>query len=254
MRSRDRAAAAVFALACSGGDEPPPAADLESQLPLVRLDLREVWLEVEDFPRVDWAGTLDVVAEDAEFTLSLFDVARFGFLRVDVYTPTGADLAAWDGEPGLVSMAADPLTGELSFAIARSVAADDLLYLYEPIRAGRLSEDAFGPGAVAAAREIGVEAIGEWVVRTRTAWLRTDSGDVELLPGHPQEVIVGGNTFRATLVASYAVEPLFAGAPPCGEPPERIAYELVRVEPGAADLEPLVRNPLIPAPLPSCVW
>lgn len=245
--------ASLFALGCGPVAEPPASAELESQLPLAKFDFRQLVVDPAAYSRVDWAGALDVDQLGAGFTLSLVDVARAGFVRLDAYTPTGVDFGVWAGQPVLMSVAADPLTGEVSFAIARSLAPADLLYLYEPVRAARLSEDLFGPGLVAPANPIGTDALVGWAVHTRSAWMRTDQGDVELFPGEPQEVLLAQTPFRATLLASYAVEPQFVGPTGCTEPLERIAFELARVEAGGADLEPILRNPLIPPPLPACL-
>lgn len=202
-------------------------------------------LELENNRR-DLTG--DLTSEGASKSWTL----RVDAQQVDIYTPTGADLSVLDGLAGArVSLALDPITEERSLRVTDTAGA--LYYLVEPVEAGALTEEQFGLGLVAPANELGKLQQGAYEVTLLSAWLRTDTGDVELLPGEPQAVTIEGTSFRAVLLSAFTTELTRDDAVICTGADSRLSIELARLADGAsADLTPLVRSEGSAPPVGSC--
>lgn len=224
-----RASVAILCVlaACGGDVEPtsewepnalrPPEIEPEEELETARLDAN---------------GTLNVdgVGESQDLR---FDTST-GPVHVTVDTPTAPDLTAWNDTEVLLSLRQGPST------LGMSITQDgELLYLLEPDGPGAASDELLGPYLVATDTDLGRVTSSAWQGRLWSAVIRTDAGDVDLFPGQPVEVAIGGNTFRAILIASYDMESVTAG---CTMVSSRLAYELLRVEPGSVDTTPLTRD------------
>jgi hypothetical protein len=80
-------------------------------------------------------------------------------------------------------------------------------------------------------------------MRIYSAFVQTDSGEIEAFPGEPQEILLGGLSFRFTLTAAWHRELDPGVSLNCDIRADVLAYEVVRVEPDTADLTPLLRDP-----------
>jgi hypothetical protein len=202
--------------------------------------------ELERNLRYDWSGDARVEGAGGDWEI------RISGVTIDVASPANSDLSAIDGiEDAHVAVAPEPLSNELSLYVTDADGA--LMYLVEPVEAGVLTEDLFGPGRIAPANDLGDASAGGWNLSLTSAWLLTDHGDVELLPGEPQEVTLDGLAFRAVLIAGFTSEFALDGAPQCSGASERLAFELARVEAGKADQTPILRGEDLDPPVSQCV-
>jgi hypothetical protein len=214
-----------------------------SQLERARVSVDE---ELESDQRYDWVGTTKVEGADGVWEIRVSGVV------MDVSTPTDADLAMLDGlVDAHVAVAPEPLSNELSLLVTDAEGA--LQYLLEPVEPGALTESHFGLGLVAPANDLGPASAGGWDLSLTSAWLLTDAGDVELLPGAPQEVAIDGLSYRAVLLSGFTSEFALDASVQCSGAAERLAFELTRVEPGTADLTPLLRNEELDPPVSECL-
>jgi hypothetical protein len=198
--------------------------------------------------RRDWAGPLAVDGDGNNFELT---VSGPSSVRLDLYTPSNADLTVLGGLDVSLSLAPEAISGELSMSISDD--AGDLVYLLEPVGPGLLTTERFGPGMLAPATDLGTAPIDGWNMNISSYYMRTDSGDVELYPGEPQEVTLGGSTYRAVLLAGFTSERVVdANNLECFGPTDRTAFELLRVDAGTADTAALTRDENLPAPLATC--
>lgn len=201
--------------------------------------------------RRDWAGLLDVDGDSGNFEINVND----GLARVagfTVYVPSETDLNEFQGRQAQVTVAPDPGSNELSISF-RDADTGDLLYLLEPVAPGLLSDEAFGVGLMAPATDLGSVVESGRTVQMYSYYFRTDAGDVELYPGVPQEVLLGGDSFRVILLAGFTSQ-LLAGSGQCVGPDDRSAIEILRVDPGTAALDPILRpEETLPMPLPTCL-
>ncbi|MCB9699373.1 MAG: hypothetical protein H6738_21505 [Alphaproteobacteria bacterium] len=222
-----RAVAILCVLGACGGDV-EPRSEWEPNA------LRPPEIEPEEEltgARLDASGPLKT--EEASEKQELRIDTSTGLVSLTIDTPTAPDLTAWDDADVLVSLREGPT------AIGMSITQDgDLLYLLEPDGPGTVSDELLGPNLLATDTDLGTVASSAWQGSLWSALIRTDTGDVELFPGQPAEVIIRGDTFRAILIASYDMESVTAG---CSMDQTRMAYELLRVEPGSVDTTRLVR-------------
>jgi hypothetical protein len=199
--------------------------------------------ELEHDVRYEWAGAIRTSGSGAGWEIRVSNV------HIDVHSSGHAPLDGIDGISGRVAVAPDHESNELSVAVTDD--GGGLWYLLEPVSPGELTTEQFGLGLVAPANELGLVDADGWELTLRSAWLRTDSGDVELLPGAPQEVSLEGVTFRAILLDGFDADLQLEGAV-CTGASSRLAFELTRVEPGTADLTPLQRDEASVVPTGTC--
>lgn len=242
-------ALAMIAVAAAGcGKEDPGSAHQQANLDAAVVVLPD-GDELEGNQR-DYFGDLTVDGSDADFTITVHTAT--GAKGIDVHSPGHSDLGLLDGLTARkVSIAAEPLSGELSLAID-DPETGGVQYLVEPVEPGPLSEAVFGAGLIARGADLGALRVDAWNLDLTTALLRTDAGDVELMPGVPQEAAIDGVTYRAVLLASYTAELQLDGDVSCTGPAERLAFELLKVEPGTADTAALVRPEGVELPTSSC--
>lgn len=242
-----RSAVLVVGLVACG--DPESSAYEPANLELASVALDEADGEFEGVRR-DWLGSLSVEGTGQDYTLSV-QTTTAGVETVDLHSPGHSDLGALDGLTGVhVSIAPDPLSDELSLSIVDEAGA--LLYLVEPVEAGLLTSDQFGQGLVASGADLGLITVDAFELSLTSALFRTDTGDVELLPGEPQEVTIEGVSYRVVLIAGYDAELLLEGDVRCTGAVSRVAFEMARVDPGTADLAPIVRPEGATLPLSEC--
>ena len=197
--------------------------------------------------RQDQIGNLRIDGTGQDFVLNISTSAE----DVTVHSPGRSDLSALDGLTDVrMSVARAPLSDELSLSIVDS--ADELVYLIEPVEAGALTVEQFGQGLVGEGDDLGSAVVDGFDLSFTSALIRTDAGDVALLPGEPQEVVIEGVTYRAVLLAAYTSSYTLGAAPECTGASARAAFELLRVEAGAADLSVIVRAEGAELPLSQC--
>lgn len=220
--------AAVAMVACSGDGNEETSAWEPNQLAIPEVSLEE---DLEN-PRLDLAGQLHVdgVGEQQDLRID----TTTGPVHVEVDSVTSPDFTSWNEDEVLVSIRQD--AAGLSMSIQED---QDLLYLLEPAGPGSLSDEILGPNLVAREADLGPVTSGNWSGRLSSVVIRTDTGDVELFPGQPAEVTIHEGTFRAVLLSSYDMDTVTPG---CAMLPSRLAYELLRVEPGTVDTTKLTRD------------
>ncbi|MEQ1502643.1 MAG: hypothetical protein ABMB14_10450 [Myxococcota bacterium] len=236
----------VGLVACGGGDAASEYAPAVLERAAVTVDLGD---EELTGPRRDFAGSVTVDGSGRDWTVSVHTTG--GTYDLDVHSPGGSDLSVVDGlGDAKVSIAPEPVSDELSLSIVD--AEGGLVYLVEPVAPDLLTTEQFGAGFVAAGSDLGPADATGWALSLTSAMVRTDSGDVELFPGEPQEIVLDGDSFRAVLLGSYTAELLLSGNIRCEGATDRLAFELVRVAPGAADLTPLTRPDGAELPVAEC--
>lgn len=230
--------------ACGGKDDVSPNEPGTLEAARVALPDDE---ELDGLQR-DYVGTLEVSGGGADWTVT---VGAVGGTDIEVHSPAQSDLSVLEGlVDARASVAVEPLSGELSLAV---VDADgELAYLVEPVEPGALTESLLGAGFVAAGNDLGAVAAGAWDLALTSALVRTDAGDAELLPGEPQELVIDGVTYRAVLLDSFDATLKLDGDVECTGAADRLAFELLRVDAGSTDLNPLVRAEGVELPTSSC--
>lgn len=234
-----------------GGDEFTQSEYIDQLLAKATVSVDDDDTTVVNVVRRDWAGSLNVDGDSGNFELNI--ISGYATVRIDVYTPSGIDLNDISGQEVDVTVAPEPITDELSVAVYKQ-GTTDLLYLLEPVTPGLLTDERFGFGMIAPADDLGsVRTEDGWDVSISSYYLRADGGDVVLFPGEPQEVMLEGVTYRATILAGFTADRLAQGAAEeCVGPNDRIAFELLQVEPGSVDPTPILRPESVPAPLAQC--
>jgi hypothetical protein len=206
--------------------------------------------EIEGIRR-DWIGNLQVDGDGQRFTLAVTTESA-GTQEVEVHSSAHSDLAALDGIEGVqLSVAPEPLSQELSLSLTDS--AGELLYLVEPVEAGLLTTEKFGLGLIAEGSDLGVASVEAHDLSLTSALFRTDAGDVELMPGEPQEVAIDGAAYRVVLITSFDSDYRLEGAANCTGADSRLAFELLRIEAGTADLTAIVRPEGVELPVEECI-
>lgn len=199
--------------------------------------------------RRDWVGRIAVDGSGQDFTVTVSTTS--GNDDITVHSPAHSDLSGLDGlEDVEVSVAPEPISDELSLSIVDSAGA--LVYLIEPVEGGILTVDQFGQGLIASGADLGTVSVETFDVEFASAQFRTDTGDVELMPGEPQEVVLDGVSYRVVLLASYTSVNTASEDSRCTGAEARIAFELLRIEAGTADLTPIVRAEGSELPLSEC--
>ncbi|MEZ4234902.1 MAG: hypothetical protein R3F59_01800 [Myxococcota bacterium] len=199
--------------------------------------------------RRDFVGDL-TVEDDGGGDWHLTLRGSGGTHELDVHSPARSDLSGLDGlTDARLSVQRDPASREVSLAV---VDADDVVrYLVEPAEPGVLTNDLFGAGLVARGEELGPAQDAAWDLTLSAGVLRTDDGDVELLPGEPQQVALDGLPYRAVLLASFEADLRVESDVSCTGARERLACELLQADGG--DLTPLVRADNQPLPTSTCL-
>jgi hypothetical protein len=192
--------------------------------------------------RVDAAGRLAVSRDGAGWEVTVTNATTS--YTVEIVSGGAADLSVFDGADARLAVAEDPGTGERSVAILDPGGAP--LYLLEPVRPGVLTDAAFGRGLLGEGNRLGPVRRPGWSVELKSAWLRTDGAEIELLPGSPASVWLDDQPYRVVLLSAWDVEE--AGG--C-ELPSRLAVEVTRAV-GAVDETPLRRDPAVPLVEPLC--
>jgi hypothetical protein len=234
--------AAVGAAAAIGCGKTEPDSAYES----ANLEQAEIVFG-EDFEeeRYDLTGTISAEGSGRDWTISV------GPKSLTLHSSGASDLAVIGSLPeGRASLARDAFTEELSLELLD--AEGNLHYLLEAVEPGALTFENFGSGFVAQANDLGVAHEGNFEVTFTSAWMRTDTGDVELLPGEPQEVTIDGAPWRAVLLAAFSTELKLDGAVLCDGADSRLAFELLRLDAPGADLTALTREEGSALPVGSC--
>lgn len=229
-------------------EEFTPSEYLDAQLPKAVVVPTDDDLEIKGSRR-DWAGTLVVDGEDGLWELLISSTSG----SAELFTPSEADLSVMNGAKDVtLTLAPDSISDELSLAV--SDAAGDLLYLLEPARPALLTEERFGPNMLAPATDLGTAPAEGWDLSISSYYMRTDVGDVELYPGAPQEVMLAGYSYRATLLAGYTAERVIQQTQiDCIGAIDRVAFELIRVDPGTVEAATLLRGEDVPPPVALCL-
>jgi hypothetical protein len=188
--------------------------------------------------RLDILGTLSVAPDGTGWEVAV--TSPSAEFVVEVVSPGGADLSVFDGIEARLAVAASPGTDQPSVAILTP--RGEPLYLLEPVRPGVLTDTAFGRGLVGRGNDLGPVRRAGWAVGLRSAWLRTDGVDLELLPGAPRAVFLRDEQYRVVLLSAWDLEEAAEG---CDVPGSRLAFEVVRVD-GWVDETPLQRDPTVP--------
>jgi hypothetical protein len=188
--------------------------------------------------RVDALGTLSVRPDGGGWALDL--ATATSAYTVEVVSPAGTDLSVFDGTQARLAVARVP--GTDAYAVAILTPEGEVEYLLEPVRPGTLTDSVFGPGLVGRGNDLGPVRRDGVTLELRSAWLRTDGVDLELLPGEPVGVQLRDRPYRVVLLSAWDVADALDG---CAPPEERLAYEVVRVD-GAIDETPLERDPAVP--------
>jgi hypothetical protein len=242
MRYAGPGLAIVGAVAAAACDKTEPDSAYES----ANLELAEV-VSSEQFEeaRIDLTGDISAEGADRDWTVSV------GPRSFTLHSSGASDLSVIGALPGgRASLARDSFTEELSVELLD--AEGNLHYLLEAVEPGPLTFENFGSGFVAAASDLGVAQQGNFEVTFVSAWMRTDTGDVELLPGEPQEVTIDGASWRAVLLAGFTTELKIDGAVLCDGADSRLAFELLRLDAPGADLAALTREEGRDLPVGSC--
>lgn len=198
--------------------------------------------------RRDLAGPLSVTGGGRDWTV------RVNAQAIEVHSPSASDLSTLAGLPDVrASLVREPISEELSLQILD--AEGNLRYLVEPVEPGDLTFENFGGGFLAEASDLGSRTQGNFQITFVSAWMRTDTGDVELLPGEPQEVTIDGARWRAALLAGFRGELQSKGPVLCDGADSRLAFELLRLDAEAdpPDLTPRERDVGVELPIGSCI-
>lgn len=229
---------AVGLVACAEREVP------ESEYEPANLEAPRVTPSVAISSRVDALGSLSVEPDGAGWEIGLATASAQ--YTVGVVTPAGTDLSVFDGVVARLVVARVP--GTDAYALAILTPDGEVEYLLEPVRPGALTDSLFGPGLVGAANDLGPVRRDGVTVELRSAWLRTDGAELELLPGEPVSVQLRDRPYRVVLLSAWDVADAVDG---CAPPGERLAYEVVRVD-GPVDQTPLVRDPSVPLFAATC--
>ncbi len=227
-------AGGVLALVGCGSSTEPTSAWEDQSLQPASVELEEEDL-MANAPQLDILGTLRVDGAGRDLDLSMAPAAGGLPIHILVHTSTNPDLFNFNQDEVMASLREE--NQALTLAIRRP--DGELLYLLEPVLPSSLAEEILGSGIAAAASDLGPVNDPSWKVRLTSAFLRTDTGDVELFPGEPQEVAIDGLAYRAILISGYTMS---EASPSCVDlVRERLSIELVQVEAGSVDPAPLTR-------------
>jgi hypothetical protein len=235
--------AAAMLVGCHGGQGEVDYEANTLELSSVRTDE-----ELPEDVRSDWQGDVTVDGSGGNWNLDVRTASRT--IKLDVHSAGHADLSVANGTGMAVSVQPETLSDELSLSIRD--ANGDPVYLLEPVEPGPLTQELFGLGLIARDEDLLTDNLNGWDLTFTSAVLRTDDGDLTLFPGEPHEVAIDGHTYRAILLESFTADLTEQGNLTCTGASERLAFELVRVEPGTADTTPLVRDATLDIPTSTC--
>ncbi|MBX2799401.1 MAG: hypothetical protein KTR31_17125 [Myxococcales bacterium] len=192
-----------------------------------------------DGNRRDFQGTVTVSGDNDEgWDLAVATISS-GREDVSVRSPSRPDLSilASKAETVQVSLAEDPLTDRLSLMVSDD---DGPIYLLEPIAPTILSSSGFSPQFVQQESDIGTSPVANTTLNLTSVTVATDSGEVEAFPGVPVEVEIDDLFYRFVLLASWDrfIEP---GVGVNCSLDDMFAYELIRVERGTTNTDPIER-------------
>jgi hypothetical protein len=194
--------------------------------------------------QLDVRGTLAVEAAGLGWELSV--TTPSASYSVEVQSHSGVDLSPLDGLDARLAVA--PVPGSAEHSVAVLTPEGEVLYLLEPVSPGTLTESGFGAGLLDRGNELGLVERSGWSVALRSAWLRTDGVELEVLPGEPVGVWIRDREHRVVLLAAWDV---VGEADGCDVPDSRLAYEVLRVD-APVDEAPLRRDPAVPLVGESC--
>jgi len=196
--------------------------------------------------RRDSAGTLsgDVEGSDMDITVGSSTSA------VSVHAPGFPDLSAWLGATTRMSVVKVAAAGDASLLVRDE--SDAVVYLLETIGPDVLTDEAFGGNFISLGNDTGVTAAYQSQLRIFSAFVTTDNGQVEVFPGEPQEIVVGGASYRIVVTAAWHRELDPSASFNCTIRADVLAYEVMSVAPGTADLTPLLRDVLFPIEQGTC--
>jgi len=233
----------VLALGCHGGSSGDEFAASTLEKSTVLVDQ-----ELPNDVRVDWPADITVGGSEPNWTLQLDATAAN--VTIEVHSAAHSDLSGLGLDGATVSVQPEPFSNELSLLVTD--ANGDLQYLVEPVKPGPLTQEVFGLGLLAPYDDLGSVAVDGWNLGLTGAVIRTDGGDQDLLPGQPIEATIGGDTYRVVLGESFAAQRIDPANEQCTGASDRLAFEMVRVDPGTADLSPLTRSEQLDIPTATC--
>ena len=219
-------------IACSDEDPPSQYADTTLEQASVLPD------EPLEGPRRDSAGTLNGDLEGADMQIDV------GTSTADVHAPAFPDLSAFAGTSAFMSIVEVSAAGDNSVLLRD--AYDEVIYLLETIEPDVLTAEAFGGTFVSRGEDLGVTPAYQGEMRIYSAFFATDNGQVELFPGEPQEIVVGGASYRVVVNASWHRDLDPNASFNCTIRADVLSYEVQRVEPGTADTTEILRDELFP--------
>lgn len=190
-------------------------------------------------------GLLTIEGEGADFVITT--PAEF-----TVHSPARADLSPWAEQ--LVTVQArqgsEDWTGSMGIEVSDEAGA---IWLAEPGIGSVFAESRFGAAFATYGEALGEEQRGNYIVTYASVVFQTDEGEVEAAAGKPVTLVLGGLTYRATVITAYTSEEA-PGAPQydCIGKPPLLSYELVRVD-APATWEPVLRPASLEvADIPGC--
>jgi hypothetical protein len=225
-------------IACS--EEDPPSQYAESTLEQATV----VPDEPLEGPRRDSGGSLTGDPEGADMRLTV------GSSTAEVHAPSFPDLTPFDGTGAFMSIVEVAPSGEASLLLRDDY--DNVVYLLETIEPDVLTAEAFGGNFISLGNDLGVTPAYQSELRIYSAFVQTDNGEIELFPGEPQEILVGGASYRVAVTAAWHRELDPTASFNCAIREDVLAYDVLRVEPGTADTTPLVRDALFPIEQGTC--
>ncbi len=190
------------------------------------------------FERRDWAGSLTVTNEGSSWDVAV----NTGTDRVEisVRSGTGSNLSGLKGVTATrVSLLEDAITRELSFYVGDESGPR---YLLEAVEPTSLTNETFGGGFVRPAEDLGIATIAGTTLNLTSVTVNTEEGPVEAFPGDPIEIKFNDFSYRFTLLGSWTRDVPSNLVRDC-DLDTYLAYEVVRVEPGTGDDDPIERNP-----------
>jgi hypothetical protein len=214
--------ATALAVGCANDPEPEVTGTIPEQL-----ESFQISMEDDSGQALSASGTIGVeVTGDREF--QVFLAAAEGEKGFDIHSPGATPLGNLDGAEVTVSLS------EMGMGGRSIVISDDDGALY----VGSLGDgpglaqvrEIFGEGFVTWGKEVGTQTDGTFVWTYAPAVFATDDGEVALLPGEVDSIVVDGVEWRVVVSASYEVgtNPDADALPACS-PESMLGFELLRV-------------------------
>ncbi|MFT3775113.1 MAG: hypothetical protein QM820_57940 [Minicystis sp.] len=183
-------------------------------------------------------GALTVAGAERDYTLSV-DTGS-AKTSITVHTPGSSPLAKLAGEAMEIETTEGGFAGPSLFVSDASGPA--YLAVFGDGLAISAAEERLGKGFVRSGDEVASETDGTFIWSYRKAVFKTDDGDVTLDPGQVKTLHLGGQTWRAVVIASYQVStnPDASALPDCS-PESLLGFELFRLSDPPATETPLRR-------------